>query len=342
MVEPLILFGAYDRHNLGDILLGHMAAVAAAPRPVCLAGLAGRDLTAWGGHKVLAITDLARQWGDRRADLLHVGGELLTCPSYEAAVMLQEPGEASAAIARLDTDPAARLAWAQATLDHPARLPYLAAKALFRNPGRFEYRAVGGVEFDRIEPEARTEAILRLGEADRITVRDHVTQGHLAAAGIATELEPDPVSRVAARFGERIRHHAGTGETAWVRDAFPAGYLALQFAAEYGDDASLDRLATFLSGERLSLVLFRAGAAPWHDDLAVYRRLVDRLTGRRRAHLFQSLKVWDLCALIANAAGYCGSSLHGGIVARALGVPVRPFPLPASTAKVAAYWSTWP
>lgn len=339
---PLILFGAFDRHNLGDILLAHVAAAEAAPRPVIFAGLTERDLTAWGGHRVHALAGLAKEWGDRRADLLHVGGELLTCESHEAAIMLQTPRDALAAIVYLDAAPAARGRWLRETLGLSANLPYLAAKTLFRQPGRFEYRAVGGVEFDRLAPEFQAEALARLHEAEAISVRDHATQNHLAAAGIPAALAPDPVSRIVPLCNARIRRHARHGEPAAVPAAFPSGYLAVQFAAEYGDDASLDHLANYLdeqTGTR-GLVLFRTGAAPWHDNLDVYRRLAERMKCRR-IHLFQSLDVWDLCALISGAQGYCGSSLHGWILARAFGVETLPFPLPLSTAKLAAYVTTW-
>jgi len=343
LIPPLILLGAFDRHNFGDILLAHIAIAESAPRPVLCAGLAERDLTAWGGHRVRALAALAAEWGgDTRADLLHVGGELLTCESYEAAVMLQAPEDANAVIDHLDSVPAAGRRWAREALGVAAHLPYLAAKALFRQPGQFEYRAVGGVALDRLTPESRDEALQRLREAERISVRDRTTQAHLAAAGIAATLTPDPVSRIADRFGERIRRHGQSGEPAAVRTAFPSGYLAVQFAAEYGDDPSLDQLAGHLdrlAGTR-GLVLFRAGAAPWHDDLAVYQRLAERLP-RRRTHLFQSLDVWDLCALVAAARGYCGSSLHGWIVARTFAVDALPFPLALSTGKLAAYVNTW-
>lgn len=350
LLPPLILFGAFDRHNLGDILLAHVAAAETAPRPVLFAGLAERDLSAWGGHRVHALTTLAAEWDmqrrDTRADLLHVGGELLTCTSYEAAVMLQTQADAEAVIARLDArvgqNSAARRRWTRATLGRSAQLPYLAAKALFRRPGHFEYRAVGGVDLQRLPQEFRAEALQRLREADRISVRDRRTQEHLAAEGIAATLAPDPVSRIAALFGQRIRRRGLSGEPAAVQAAFPNGYLAAQFAAEYGDDPSLDRLAAHLDarlGAR-GLVLFRAGAAPWHDDLAAYRRLPRRLP-QRRLHLFQSLNVWDICALVANAQGYCGSSLHGWILARAFGVAVLPFPLPPSSGKLAAYMDAW-
>lgn len=343
MSDPpaLILYGAFDRHNLGDILLAHVAAREVS-RPVVFAGLAERDLSEWGGHKVRALATLAAEWGERRADLLHVGGELLTCESYEAAVMLQTPEDAAAVVARLDADPATRERWASEALGSAAHLPYLAAKSLFRNPGRFEYRAVGGVELDRLPPASRAEALARLREADAVGARDRITQAQLAAAGIAARLEVDPVSRVATLFAGRIRRRAEQGEVARVRATFPGGYVAAQFAAEYGDDASLERLAAGLAAlaDGRGLVLFRAGAAPWHDDLGVYRRLAGHLNGRH-VHLFHSLDVWDICALIANAQGYSGGSLHGGIIAAAFGVEALPFPLPARTGKQAAYARTW-
>lgn len=346
-MSPLILFGACDRHNLGDILLALVAweeaGIREPDRLRVLAGLAERPPAHGNPHRVHAITDLAREWGDAPADLLHVGGELLTCDLFQAAVMLQTPGQAAECIARFAADPAAGLAWARASLGLRQEMAYLVPRALFRKPRHFGYRAVGGVEFDRLAPSQRAEVLARLAEADAVSVREATTRAHLAAVGIQADLEADPVSRVPQLFAPRIRAHAGAGEPAAVRAAFPHGYLAAQCAAEYGDDASLDLLAAHLDGLAAGargLVLFRAGAAPWHDDLAVYRRLARRL-GERRVRLFESLDVWDLCALLAHADRYCGSSLHGWILARAFGVETAPFPLPPRHGKLAAYHATW-
>ena len=346
--SPLILFGAFDRHNLGDILLARVAETESArqapSRPTLLAGLTARD-TAPGDHRpVRAIADLARAWGDAPADVLHVGGELLTCDLFQAAVMLQSPAEADTAIARYADATSAGMDWARRLTGLDQGLGYLVPKTLFRNPGRFEYRAVGGVDLAGLDPALHAEALVRLREADALSVRDRVTRASLAAAGIDAALEPDPVSRVPALFGERIRAHADAGEPAAVSVAFPRGYLAVQFAAEFGDDASLAILAGFLdarlAGTGLGLALFRAGAAPWHDDLAAYRRLTG-LLGNRDVRLFRSLDVWDICALLSRARSYCGTSLHGWILSRAFAVDILDFPLPARNAKLAAYRDTW-
>ncbi|MFN3594759.1 MAG: polysaccharide pyruvyl transferase family protein [Thiobacillaceae bacterium] len=346
---PLILFGACDRHNLGDLLFPHIAAALLAPRPCIVAGLAERDLTAHGGHRVAAIARLAAQWPrlypDRPADLVHVGGELITCSLYEAAIMTLSPEAAQAAIARYDRDENRRQTWAEGELWLRQRVAYLVPKALFPQPGRFLHCALGGVDLPRLPAAMRAEALERLRASDGLTVRDRATQATLAAAGISAELSPDPVVLTAELFGPRIAGLAESGETARVRARFAQGYVAVQFAAEFGDDATLavlaDQLDRIAADTGLGLVLFRAGAAPWHDDAAVYKRLIGRLRGPR-VWLFESLDIWDLCALLAQARAYAGSSLHGRIVAACFGVPgVNLVTTLDPPRKQAAYLATW-
>jgi hypothetical protein len=62
------LFGAFDRHNLDDILLAAMAA-AEHPGAVC-AGLAARDMSPFAGPRVAALESLRRP-----LRLIHVGGK---------------------------------------------------------------------------------------------------------------------------------------------------------------------------------------------------------------------------------------------------------------------------
>jgi hypothetical protein len=148
---------------------------------------------------------------------------------------------------------------------------------------------------------------------------------------------------IPALFDERIQAHANRDEVAEMRRAFPQGYLAVQFSADFGDDATLARIADQL--DRLAgsggpgIVLFRAGAAPWHDDIAVYERMAHRMR-HPAVKIFASLNVWDICALIAKSAGFAGSSLHGRIIAMAYALPRVNLRL-ADAAKQLAYAATW-
>ena len=50
MTRPLILFGAFDRHNFGDLLFPHIATALLPGRELRFAGLALRDLRPYGGQ----------------------------------------------------------------------------------------------------------------------------------------------------------------------------------------------------------------------------------------------------------------------------------------------------
>jgi polysaccharide pyruvyl transferase WcaK-like protein len=209
------------------------------------------------------------------------------------------------------------------------------------------YDAVGGVDLDRRDPALRAEVIAKLKSADAVGVRDRQTQALLQAAGIATRLMPDPAVMVAGLFGARIHQRLQQGEAAQVVQAFPRGYIAVQFSADFGDDKTLAGIAAQLDrivhSSGYGVAFFRAGAAPWHDDLDVYRRVAARMQ-TASARIFESLDLWDICALIAGSRAYCGSSLHGRIVAMAFALPrvsLRHAEQAGHPAKQEAYCATW-
>ncbi|HEX7971551.1 MAG TPA: polysaccharide pyruvyl transferase family protein [Thiobacillus sp.] len=342
VIPPPILFGAFDRHNFGDLLFPHLLAALLPGQTFELAGLAERDLRAFGGHRVKPLAE----W-PRPARLIHVGGELLTCTAWQAAVMLLDPVAAADAIARYDADPVAAAEWAARQLGTSRTLPYVAGRDALAPGGKLIFNAVGGVEWRFLPAAQRGEVKAALRSADWLSVRDHVTQAALRAEGIAAALCPDPAVMVAQCFGEVIGTHQQQGAVKDMRDAFPQGYLACQFSADFADDASLDALAQGLSRVAaetgLGLVLFRAGAAPWHDDPALYEKLLQGLPPGT-ARLFSSLHLWDICALIAASRGVVASSLHGRIVALAYGLPrVSLIPPQAGgrPGKTTAFAETW-
>ncbi len=347
---PLVLFGAFDRHNLGDLLLARIAEARALAegRGACFAGLAACDLRLVGGVAVDTLGSIAAGWrrryGAQTLELVHVGGELLDCDAWEAAVMLASSAKASAAIAALDRDPAARASWAAERLGSSRQAPYVVSAQDLPPGSRMEFRAVGGVGLARRSDKFRDEVLAALRQADTVSVRDRITQEQLRAAGVAVTLAPDPVVQIVEWLGAEIRTHAGAGESAAVARECPDGYVAVQFAAEHGDDRSLDalarRLTSYCRSHGGSVVLFRAGAAPWHDSSEAYRRLLRRAEAGGR--LFSSLHVLDIAALIAGARACFSSSLHCRIIAQAYGVPVESIlTSPGQAAKLAAWIATW-
>lgn len=340
MPPHLVLFGALDRHNFGDLLFPHNLSKLLPNLTIEFAGLADRDLRPWGGHLVKSLASIKM---DENTILIHCGGELLTCTAFQAAVMLQTPEQAEQAIAKFDANPEAAARWAAEALNTHRAIPYVASQ----NWGKVIFNAVGGVEWPLLKHTQQNEVAAALKQANWVSVRDHVTQAHLKAAGILAHLCPDPAVMVKECFDEVIQEHRQQGEVAEMRRAFPPGFIACQFSAEFGDDKALDQLARGLgrvcAQTGLGVVLFRAGAAPWHDQIEPYKRLKQKLP-ENTVRIFNSLHLWDICALIASSRTFCGSSLHGSIVAMTYGLPHVALMGPQGVSqfgKVAAYLETW-
>jgi len=332
---PLVLFGAFDRHNLGDLLLGHLAQRRAGPRPCLFAGLKGADWRAEGGFRVIPLADLVAEWphrwGDAPLELHHVGGEILDTDAWEAAVMLQSPSAAARTVAALDGQPAAAMAWAGEFLGGGRQAPYLVGHRELPPGSRVLAHAVGGVGLAGRPAAFQAEVLAALAEQARVTVRDRVTGAFLARHGLAVTLAPDPVAAYGGLLAADISSRM-PGE--------PSGYLAVQFAAALADDATLDALAEALNTRGWPVVLFRAGAAPWHDDLAAYERLAVRL--RVPVRIEHSLNIWTLVGLISGARGCVASSLHGLLVAGLAGLPAHGLERrDGEGAKLRAYADTW-
>jgi hypothetical protein len=346
-MQPVtIVFGAFDRHNFGDLLFARGADVVQRPRRLVYAGLADADLHPFGGKRVQALPDVLARHRRQRIELIHAGGELLTCSAWEAAVLLLPALQAAPLASRLDHDLAGRAAWAHDRLRRPDLAPYVAAPGAPAGALRLLHVAVGGVGLAGCEAAMQREVLDKLRHAEAVSVRDHLTHELLARAGIASRLMPDPAALTARLLDRRIRRHAHGSAVAALRRRFPRGYLAVQFSADFGDDATLDVLARALDQSACEagcgIALFRAGGAYWHDDIDCYRRLTARM--RAPAAMLHSLNLWDICALIAGARCYLGSSLHGRIVAMAYALPRLNLCLPGqegAPSKQAAYAATW-
>ncbi len=256
-----VLFGAFDRHNFGDLLFPHVLEALLPGENIVCAGLAERDMRPWGGHRVRVWHALRNELKGAEVHLLHAGGELLTCSAWPAAVMLLPPQDAQAHIAYLERYAQEQAVWVRSMTGDDALAPYVMSRSRWPELASVAFHAVGGVALPALPAPMRAEVLASVQSANQVSVRDQTTQAHLRAAGLSAELVPDATVRVAELFGHTISQHAAQGEVLRLREGLPQGYLAVQFGAAFGDDATVATLAAQLdelaASTDLGMVLFR-------------------------------------------------------------------------------------
>ncbi|MDY0014053.1 MAG: polysaccharide pyruvyl transferase family protein [Rhodocyclaceae bacterium] len=340
---PVVIFGPFDRHNLGDLLFPHLAIDRLKARRWICAGLVERDLTADGGHRVVAFSRLAQewrsQWGPLPMHVIHPGGEILTADAYACAVMILPPEQAGRMLSHPQSAEGARRAWARQALGVARGLPYVLGST--DCDGQRIFAGVGGVDLLLLPAALQDEARRALAGAAYVSVRDGATQSILEGWGIAAPLEPDPVSRLPQACGSQV---AAAGKVARQALGLEEGaYGVVHVSAEWGDDLSLATVAAECRkfGEPgLPWVVLGVGYAPWHDDPRVLARLADGLG--RDARLFTGRQVWRISGLLAGARQVVSTSLHARIVAEAYQVPAWSLVRDGGQgAKLRAYVETW-
>ena len=193
----LILFGAFGRHNFGDLLMPHVVSTLLAQYPheqqVVYADLDSADMRPFGGHCVAAIGDLLRMPG--RTNVVHVGGETIGVSVGTAAAFIGKP------ISSLPWHPAStgtplRLGDPAYVLDKRVSQPWSLHSELYRG------NACGA------------------GGASPATVRLHrcarAPTPRTSRTGLAGAVDPDSVFALRALFEARIRTTPGVLHTTGV------------------------------------------------------------------------------------------------------------------------------
>ena len=139
--------------------------------------------------------------------------------------------------------------------------------------------AAVAVSISSASTEQRDAVLVRLREADALTVRDRQSRDALARHGIAAALMPDPAVPGRRSSGPRIAEHAMGGEPAALRAALPRGLHRHSNAAPSSATTprSMHWRAVSAPAARARAGFQHQAArrrrAPWHDDLGALQRL---------------------------------------------------------------------
>lgn len=321
----VLLVGAYERDNFGDLLflaLTRERLLAAGASLMVSAPIAAdmRELV----DEFVLPTGLALQRHD--FDVIWVvGGEVGTTTLGDALrfsltaaehhVLASAPsGVRAAAIAALTHDHESPGAY----VPDPSRVEGAEPRLVLHSVG---VAGLGGAP----EDDPRMDALVRAGT---LTVRDNASSEMLSTRGVRHRLAPDLVHTIRTR----VPREPGPGSGRVLVQASTRSLDA------WGDDAFVDAVAEIAT--RGPVTLFAAGTANAHDSLSRYEEVRRAVLSRRRdadVDVAYERDPLELVRLISRSEAWIGSSLHGRVVASAYGLPR----VSLTNAKVAAYAATW-
>ena len=165
-LPTIILFGAFDRHNFGDLLFPHIAQALLSEHETLVAGLSARDLRQQGGHNVRSFADVVTERAGHPAVLLHVGGEVLSCSAWYAALMLLPPEQLHSTVTHFGAHPEERAQWIRKLIGTADLAPYVAPLEAAPAVSSVVLAGVGGVGLSQCEPALRDEVLAMASPSD--------------------------------------------------------------------------------------------------------------------------------------------------------------------------------
>lgn len=308
----ILLVGAYERDNLGDLLfllvteryLEHAEVVAGAPF--------ARDMRALVGRRVHACGPLLQR--EAFDAVWTVGGQVGSIDVRRAYRLSAPPDEYRRFSAGARWRRARMLR--RAAGGRPPLAPYIPDVSAYpRNAGAVAVLNSAGLSGIRhVEPARRDRLVALLRAQAHLAVRDQGSSRYLDELGIPHRLEPDAVHALGVRFPG-------------LRDP-DSDVAVLQISGAILDQLGIPAVAAALGAapslRGLRIRLLPAGMATGHDDPRAYEALVAHLRRQApsvRADVVESRRPLELVAEIRRARVVIGSSLHMRVIAAAYGVP---------------------
>ena len=296
-----ILYGAFGRHNFGDMLFPYILKSLLESNSINTdieyCDIAESDMTNYGGHNVKSITEFFDY--ESELNLIQVGGHT----ANDCSPLYFFPKDLKMKYAPLfyqkDNNPS-----------------YILSKKAFNKPNIFIANAVGGF--------SKTGAN-KLKEYDYVSFRNQDSYNKSLNFGLECQLTPDCVVLLKHFYAKTISGTTSISEDITsLHNLHGKDYIAVQInqgLLNLRSDEIIQNLENTIKETKLPLVFFCAGIAPRHDSINLYKQKFQNILPNNMVYFFDGTNIWDICNVISNAKFVIGTSLHVRIVSTVFNVP---------------------
>ena len=294
-----ILYGAFGRHNFGDMLFPHIIEKLikenSSETDLEFCDILSRDMREYGGHNVKSLSDFFDY--ENPLNIINVGGEVSNCSLERAIEMFSTEDIHNSQISKLQ----------HSNLE----LAYIINKNKFKNPNIFVANAIGG---------AGELATKNLQNFNYISFRDK--RSYLEHGRENAEHMPDSVVMLNHYFNEEVTSRLELSQSLQsLNKLIGSDYIVVQFKPSHIGKSKRNIGELKIQFQRLihelniPIVFFCAGTAPGHDSIEAYKEEFNDSLPKDMAYFYTGENIWDICNLISRATCVIGTSLHVRVVA---------------------------
>lgn len=328
----VLLIGAYERDNFGDLLFYQLTREYLGDHNIVAGSIIGADMTSLLGTHVYPHNDLlaSRAW-----DLIWVvGGEIggvdaegalaMSLDETEGRIFDAAGTEGKHVIARYLSGASAH---SPAYLPVKSKFPLNAQTPLVIN-------SVGlGNTLPADSARSGDSAVPAIRSAAAIVVRDAVSYDFAKSIGKESVLSPDMVHAISLQ-------HPELASSAAEDDPYFIFQSSAHLIEEFGAEAIARSLARVATETGWRPAFFLAGTARHHDRKDQYdgiKSALEAIAPEVHPIDFGTRRPMKLASKIASSKLWIGTSLHGRIIASSFSLPR----VSLTNLKVATYAATW-
>ncbi|WP_426369349.1 polysaccharide pyruvyl transferase family protein [Pseudocolwellia sp. HL-MZ7] len=347
-MNDIILYGAFDRHNYGDLLfpliMERVINDLHPKKKVLIAGLINSNLSKYGARKTITIKK-ALKMSKNDATLILAGGDVVACdwqsaygyllpkslfPLYERIACYYFPKFTQYITSRL--------------VGLTSDLPFNLSRNDMGTSRKVIYNSVGATGVSNVTKEQDVNALCELmNETDFVSVRDKFSQSQLERVGCSTpNLAPDSATIMSSYITIDELEQKSSFATKDLIETHIEGYIVFQISQGHvrgKEKAFAEALSQTSKAFNLPIVFIAIGNAAGHNDVTGVHKVASLLTKGTTYSTYLDGNIFDLMNIIRNASCYCGTSLHGLITSMSFSVP-RVALLPTLRKQI-NYMNTW-
>ncbi|MBA6225819.1 polysaccharide pyruvyl transferase family protein [Colwellia sp. MB02u-18] len=347
-MSDIILYGAFDRHNYGDLLfpliMERVIKHQFPDKSVVVAGLINSDLSEYGAPKTIAINKALKS-SKPDATVILAGGDVVACdwqsaygyllpkvifPLYERIACYYFSKVTDKLVSRI--------------VGLTSILPFNLNRNDLGAARKIIYNSVGATGVSSVTNENEMLSLSKvMNEASFVSVRDVFSQTQLTRIGYSSpKLAPDSATVMSAYISVDELEKKSSWATKNIIEKYIEGYIVFQISEAHihGKEAAFAMALSNVSRNcKLPIVFIAIGNAAGHNDAVGVHKVSAMLADDVTYETYLGGNIFDLMNIIRNAACYCGTSLHGLITAMSFGVP-RVALLP-NLRKQINYMQTW-